>query len=114
MEKFPIKKVLNIVWTPLGSRFKIWNKHSDIVPFFVTGVVYIGSKYTAGVVDTGGKFIAGINDTSGTGDKLTTGDIDTSGAPSPKIFEKILNEPNVIFRDLGEDDSGKKPEQKIL
>jgi hypothetical protein len=45
---------------------------------------------------------------------LPHGDIDTSGAPSPQIFEKNLNEPNVIFRSLREDDSGKKPEQKIL
>ncbi len=83
-------------------------------PFYVTGVVDTGSKFTAGVVDTCGEFVAGINDISGTGGIFTAGDIDTSGAPSPKIFEKILNEPNVIFRGLGEDDSGKKPEQKIL
>ncbi len=28
---------------------------------------------------------------------------------SPGIFEQILNEPNVIFGGLGENDSGKKP-----
>jgi hypothetical protein len=77
-----------------------------LFPFFVTGVVDTGSKFTAGVVDTGGKFVTGINDTSGTGGKFTAGDIDTSGAQSPQIFKKILNEPNVIFRGLGEDDSG--------
>jgi hypothetical protein len=85
-----------------------------LFPFFATGVVDTRSKFTVGVVDSGGKFIAGINDTSGTCGKFTAGDIDTSGAPSPQIFKKILNEPNVIFRGLGEDDSGKKPEQKIL
>jgi hypothetical protein len=39
--------------------------------------------------------------------------VDTGGALSAQLFQKILNEPNVIFRGLGEDDSGKKPEQKI-
>ncbi len=33
---------------------------------------------------------------------------------SPRIFEKIWNDPNVIFGDLGEDDSWKKPEAKNL
>jgi hypothetical protein len=31
---------------------------------------------------------------------------------SPRIFEKFRNDPNVIFRGLGEDDSSKKPEAK--
>jgi hypothetical protein len=33
---------------------------------------------------------------------------------SPRIFEKIRNDPNVIIRDLGEGDSRKKPEAKNL
>ncbi len=33
---------------------------------------------------------------------------------SPRIFEKIWKDPNVIFRGLGEDDSWKKPEAKYL
>jgi hypothetical protein len=33
---------------------------------------------------------------------------------SPRIFEKICNETYIIFRGLGEDDSWKKPEAKIL
>jgi hypothetical protein len=98
-----------------------------LFPFFATGVVFTGSKFTAGVVDTGGKFVAGINDTSGTGGKFVAGINDTSGTGGKftagdidvvhhlrKFVEKILNEPIVIFRGLGEDDSGKKPEQKIL
>ncbi len=32
---------------------------------------------------------------------------------SPRIFEKIRNDPNVIFRGLGEGDSWKKPEAKF-
>ncbi len=33
---------------------------------------------------------------------------------SPRIFEKIRNDPNVIIRGLGEGDSWKKPEAKNL
>jgi hypothetical protein len=33
---------------------------------------------------------------------------------SPRIFEKILNDPNGIIRGLGETDSRKKPEAKNL
>ncbi len=33
---------------------------------------------------------------------------------SPRISEKIRNDPNVIFKGLGEDDSWKKPEAKNL
>jgi hypothetical protein len=33
---------------------------------------------------------------------------------SPRIFEKIRNDPNVIIRGLGEGDSCKKPEAKNL
>ncbi len=33
---------------------------------------------------------------------------------SPRIFEKIRNDPNVISRGLGEGDSWKKPEEKNL
>jgi hypothetical protein len=33
---------------------------------------------------------------------------------SPRIFEKIRNEPNVIFMGLGEGDSWKNPEAKDL
>jgi hypothetical protein len=33
---------------------------------------------------------------------------------SPRIFENILNDPNVIFRGLGKDDLWKKPEAKTL
>jgi hypothetical protein len=33
---------------------------------------------------------------------------------SPRIFEKIQNDPNVIIRGLGQGDSWKKPEAKNL
>jgi hypothetical protein len=43
--------------------------------------------------------------------KFSTGVVDTGGYRiSSRIFGKIRNDPNVIFRGLGEDDSSKKPE----
>ncbi len=44
-------------------------------------------------------FTAGIN----TDGKFATNIVDTGG--TPLIFEKNRNEPNVIFRGFGEDDS---------
>ncbi len=44
-------------------------------------------------------FTVGIN----TGGKFATNIVDTGG--TPRIFEKIRNEPNVIFWGFGEDDS---------
>jgi hypothetical protein len=46
-------------------------------------------------------FATSINDNSGTGGKICR----RCHRISPRIFEKILKDPNVIFRDLGEDDS---------
>jgi hypothetical protein len=61
------------------------------------------AKFGAGVVDTGGK--------------VTKGFIDTGGAPSlvniSANFEKILNDPNVIFRGFGKDDYEKDLKQKL-
>jgi hypothetical protein len=46
-------------------------------------------------------FATHINDTSGSSGKFTAGVIDTSGAPElvniPRIFEKILNDPTIMF-----------------
>jgi hypothetical protein len=55
-------------------------------------------KDTTGVVDMGGKFATNVVNTRG---KFATGDLRIS----PQIFKKIGNDPNVIFRGLGEDDS---------
>ncbi len=54
-----------------------------------------GSRCTTGVIDTDGKFATGV--------------VGTSGAPwiSPRIFEKIRNYHNIIFRGLWEGDSWK-------
>ncbi len=60
------------------------------------------SRCTTGVVDTGGKFATWV--------------VDTGGAPwLANIFanfRKIRNDPSVIIRGLGEDDSWKKSEAK--
>ncbi len=57
---------------------------------FAAGVVDTHNKFAIGVVDTGGNFAASVVD---------------SVANSPRIFVKIRNNPNVIFRGLGKDDS---------
>jgi hypothetical protein len=72
------------------------------------------AKFAAGVVDTGG------NNTRGTGGKICRQSLTpvanlppVSLTPvvhlelriSPRIFEKIRNDPNVIIRGLGEGDS---------
>ncbi len=58
-----------------------------------TGVVYSGGKFVTRVVDTSGaSWLANIS----------------------ASFQKIWNDPNVIFRGLGKDDSLKNPEAKNL
>jgi hypothetical protein len=58
------------------------------------------AKFAAGVVDTGGKFATGVVDTGG---NLPPVHLDLR--ISPRIFEKIRNDPNVNIRGLGEGDS---------
>ncbi len=54
------------------------------------------AKFAAGVVDTGGKFAAGVVDTGGNFPPVSL---------TPRIFEKIRNDPNFIIWGLGEGDS---------
>jgi hypothetical protein len=61
--------------------------------FFATGVNDTGGKFAAGVVDTGGNLPPA---------SLTPA---ANLRISPRIFEKIRNDPNVIIRGLGESDS---------
>ncbi len=65
-----------------------------------------------GVINTGGKFATGINNSSSTKGKIYSSVIDTRVhidlQISRPIFEKFWNDPDVIFRCLGEDDSWKK------
>ncbi len=64
------------------------------------------AKFTAGVVDTGGKFASGVVDTRGNLPRVSlTPVVHLDLQISPRIFEKIRNDPNVIIKDLGEGDS---------
>jgi hypothetical protein len=70
------------------------------------------TKFAAGVVDTGGKFAAGVVDIGGNLPPVAnlppvslTQVVHPELQISPRIFEKIRNDPNVIIRGLGEGDS---------
>jgi hypothetical protein len=95
----------------------------NLPPVSTRPVVLVG-KFTAGVVNTGGKFAISVVDTSG---KFAAGIISlklVANLPMVslilvvhldfQILKKIWNDPNVIYRDTGEDDSRKKPEAKNL
>ncbi len=58
------------------------------------------AKFASGVIDTRSKFATGV--------------IDASEDLQISIFKKIRINLIVIFKGLGEDDSGKKPEAKNL
>jgi hypothetical protein len=58
----------------------------------------LGTKFAAGVVDTGGKFAAGVVDTGGNLPPVVHLDLRIS----PRIFEKIRNDPNVVIKGLRE------------
>jgi hypothetical protein len=66
-----------------------------LLALFATGVIDTGGKFAAGVVDTGGNFPL----------VLLIPMVHLHLQISLRIFEKIRNEPNVIFGGLGEDDS---------
>jgi hypothetical protein len=66
----------------------------------------MAEKFAAGGVDTGGKFVAGVVDTGGNLSPVSlTLVVHLDMRISPRIFEKIRNDPNVIIRGLGEGDS---------
>ena len=62
------------------------------------------AKFAAGVADTGDRrqFATGVIDTGG---KFATAVVHLDLRISPRIFKKNRNDPNVIFRGLGEGDS---------
>jgi hypothetical protein len=74
---------------------------TELVAKFATGVVDTGGKFAAGVVDTGGNLppVAKLPPVS------LTPVVHLDLRISLRIFEKILNDPYVIFRGLGEGDS---------
>ncbi len=142
MEKiFNQKNFNNFIWSPLGSRGNIYINFCLQVYFQVSAAWYCSNylppvsttqgelvaKFAAGVVDASGKFAAGVVDTGGNMPPVSLTPVanlpPVSLTPvvhldlwiSPRIFEKIRNDPNVIIRGLGEGDSWKKNQkQKIL
>ena len=117
MEKiFKQKNFKNLVWAPLGSRVNICIHFCLQVHFKVSAAWYC-SHYLPPMSTKQGelvaKFAAGVVDT-GLPPVLLTPVVNLDLRISPRIFEKIRNDPNVIFRGLGEGDSWKKPEAKNL
>jgi hypothetical protein len=91
--------------------------HLILFPLFATGVNDTGGKFAAGVVDTGGNLPpasltpaanlpqVSLTPVANLPPVSLTPVVHLDLRISPRIFEKILNDPNVIFRGLGEGDS---------
>ncbi len=73
------------------------------------------AKFSAGVVDTGGIFAASVVDTGGNLPPVSlTPVVHLDLRISPRIFEKIRNDPNVIIRAWGKVIHEKNLKKKIL
>ncbi len=92
---FKQKNFNNFFWAPLGSRVNIYIKFCLQVHFKVSAAWYC-SHYLPPV------------------STAPVSNLHLDLRISPRIFEKIRNDPTVIFRGLGEGDSWKKPEAKDL
>ncbi len=114
MEKiFNQKNFYNFIWSLLGSRGNIYINFCLQVHFQVSAAWYCSNYFSTDVNDTGGKFAASVVDTGGNLPPASlTPVVHLDLRISPRIFEKIWNDPNVIIRGLGEDDSWEKPEAK--
>jgi hypothetical protein len=92
--------------TPAENLLPVSLKPVANLPPVSTTQAKLVAKFAAGVVDTGGKFAAGVVDTSGNLPPVSlTPVVHPDLRISPRIFKKILNDPNVIFSCLGEGDS---------
>jgi hypothetical protein len=121
MEKiFNQKNFNNFVWSPLCSRGNIYINFCLQVHFQVSAASYCShylqpmsttqgelvAKFAAGVVDTGGKFATGVVDTGGNLPPVSlTPAVHLDLRISPRIFEKIRNDPTFNFWALGEGNS---------
>ncbi len=107
-------------WTYLDSRvstkitfsfkFILSCQQSDIVPIVCHRCCWYWWQFARGVIDTGGKFVTGINNISGTCGKICHGCCwhwwcTLTCKYLREFSKKIRNDPRVIFRGLGEDDS---------
>jgi hypothetical protein len=79
---------------------------ANLPPVSLTTQGELVAKFAAGFFDTGGKLAASVIDTEGNLPPVSlTPVVHLDLRISPRIFEKILNDPNVIIRGLGEGDS---------
>ncbi len=82
---------------------------------FSVGVVDTGGKFATGIKNTcsiGGKYVDSVIDTGG---EFATGKVDTDGALwLANISANLWKKFEMALRDLGEDDSRKKPEARNL
>jgi hypothetical protein len=77
-----------------------------LFPLFATGVHDTGDKFAAGIIDTGGIDTGGnLPPVSLTPVANLPPVVHPDLRISPRIFEKIQNDPNVIIRGLGQGDS---------
>jgi hypothetical protein len=79
--------VANLPWvslTPVANLLPVSTTQAELV-----------AKFANGVIDTDGKFAPGV----------LTPVVHLDLRLSPRIFEKNRNDPNIIFRGLGEGDS---------
>ncbi len=81
------------VWlTPVANLPPVSTAQGELVEKFATGVDDTGGKFAAGVVNTGGNLPP----------VSLTPVVHLDLRMSLRIFEKIRNDPTVIFRGLGE------------
>jgi hypothetical protein len=125
MEKiFNQKNFNNFVWSPLGSRGNIYINFCLQVHFQVSAAWYCAHYLPPALLTlaanlplvstTQGKLVAKFATSGNLPLVSLTLVVQLDLRISPRIFEKIRNDPNVIIRGLGEGDSWKKPAAKNL
>jgi hypothetical protein len=97
MEKIFHQKILIILFGHLWV---------ELVAKFAAGVFDTGGKFATGVVDTGGNLpLVSLTPVANLPPVSLTPVVHLDLRTSPRIFEKIRKDPNVIIRGLGEGDS---------
>jgi hypothetical protein len=92
--------------TPVANLPPVSTTQGELVAKFAAGVIDTGDKFAAGVVDTGGNLPpVSLTLVANLPPVLLTPVVLLDLRISPRIFEKIRNEPVVIFRGLGEVDA---------
>jgi hypothetical protein len=91
----PAANLPSVSLTPVANLPPVSTTQGELVATFVASVVDSGGKFAAGVIDTGGNLPP----------VSLTPVVHLDLRISPRIFEKIRNDLNVIIRGLGEGDS---------